>query len=295
MADYEITFKVDGKIINEAEILKMELSRYFHVFKIFEEKGQAITLQGEPLLTNELYNLDLETAKKALAETKENIGKAGTLQLFAPEIERGDSMWIKIAENSREQKNMQQAIVEVETTNISLGQFLMFNQMLARKNNLYLPSEIHPEHYYFDANKQGEQVIVETFGMYKDPSYLDLKPGNASMYPIQPDSDAEIIMAGQTFLKNNEMNTKMIGMHQLKRTKTGMKVKLGVFLPEAAPKEIAEGHLWHLMVEFNNGLHIAAQQRPNLLQKAVLNMAINKMKRSNQREINKYYQNGERL
>ena len=58
-----------------------------------------------------------------------------------------------------------------------------------------------------------------------------------------------------------------------------MKVKLGVFLPENAPKEIAEGHKWHLIVEFNNGLHIAAQQHPNFLQKKIMDAALNKMKK----------------
>ena len=142
-----------------------------------------------------------------------------------------------------------------------------------------MPSTIHPEHYYFDADKMGRQVIIETFGMYKDPSYFDLKPGSKEDYPVKPAKDVDIVMAGKTFLRSNSQDTKMQGMHQLTNTPTGMKVKLGVFLPENAPKEIAEGHKWHLMFEFNNGLHIAAKQHPNFVQKKVLETAINRMKK----------------
>lgn len=118
--------------------------------------------------------------------------------------------------------------------------------------------------------------------MYKDPSYLDLKPGGKEDYPVKPEEGVDIVMAGKTYLRSNGINTKMLGMHQLSETSTGMKVKLGVFLPENAPKEIAEGHKWHLMVEFNNGLHIAAQQKPSFAQKKILGAAIKRMKNKNQ-------------
>lgn len=282
MKDYKIIFRVDDRIVPEAEILEMELSRYHHVFQIFDQKNIPISLADEELSYEELLQLPLEQAKIALAQTREALGKVKSLELFAPEIKRGDKMWHEIAAASKAGVNFQEAYVEVETENISLEQFMLFNQHLMKENNLYLPSTIHPEHYYFDANSKGEQIIVETFGMYKDPSYLDLKPGSKSDYPVIPDQKVDLVMAGKTYLANDHSDTKMLGMHQLTRTENGMKVKLGVFLPEQAPKEIAEGHKWHLMVEFNNGLHIAAQQHPNFLQKKVMDAALNRMKKQQQ-------------
>ena len=281
MNDYKITFTVGGRIVSEQEILEMELSRYHHVFHIFDEKKIPISLNNKTLSLKELLDLPLKSAKIALAQTRESIGKEKTLKLFKPEIERGDHMWEEIAASSCAGVNFQESYVEVETENISLIQFLMFNQSLMKTNNLYLPSTIHPEHYYFDADKTGRQVIIETFGMYKDPSYLDLRMGSKEDYPVKPAKDVDIVMAGKTFLRSNGQDTKMLGMHQLTNTPTGMKVKLGVFLPENAPKEIAEGHKWHLMVEFNNGMHIAAKQHPNFIQKKVLGTVINRMKKKN--------------
>lgn len=279
MSDYKITFKVDGRIVPEQKILEMELSRYHHVFCIFNEKNIPIYLEGKELFLSELLDLPLEQAKVALAQTREALGKEKALKLFASEIERGDDMWHEIANSSRTGVNFQESYVEVETENITLEQFLMFNQGLMKENNLYLPSMIHPEHYYFDANSKGEQIIVETFGMYKDPSYLDLKPGSKEDYPVTPDANVDVVMAGKTYLANDHSDTKMLGMHQLSKKENGMKVKLGVFLPESAPKEIAEGHKWHLMVEFNNGLHIAAEKHPNFLQKKAMGAALNRMKK----------------
>ena len=149
MNDFKIKFTVDGRTISEKEILEMELSRYHHVFHIFDEKKIPISLNNKTLSLKELLDLPLKSAKIALAQTRESIGKEKTLKLFKPEIERGDHMWEEIAASSCAGVNFQESYVEVETENISLIQFLMFNQSLMKTNNLYLPSTIHPEHYYF--------------------------------------------------------------------------------------------------------------------------------------------------
>lgn len=278
MKDYKIQFEVDGKKISLKEIEEMEMSRYHHVFKLFNKKGISIKLDGAEQTLDELLALSLEEAKRALAQTREAIGKEKTIELFSDEIKSSDQMWKKINETADFSQPYQQAIVDVKTDNISLPQFMMFNQLLAKKNNLYMPSTIHPEHYFFDANSKGEQRIIETFGMYKDPSYLDLKPAGSKDYPIKPDDDTDIVMMGKTYLADSGLDTTILGMHQLKDRGNGMEVKLGVFLPESAPKEIIDGHKWHLMVEFKNGLEIAANIKPNFLQKMLFKMALKKLK-----------------
>ncbi|CAH1856818.1 hypothetical protein R078131_01476 [Convivina intestini] len=277
MTDYHIKFTVDGQVITEKEIQAMELSHYHKVFHEFSEKKIVIRLDERPLSLDECLALSLDDAKEALAQTKEAIGKDGMLAYYHDEIQSSDQMWTEIASQANANQPLQEAIVEVETENISLIQFMLFNQSLAKENNLYLPSKIHPEHYYFDAGKGGTQTIVETFGMYRNPSYLHLVPGNDLPKPIPTDADTSLTMIGKTLLADNMMNTKIIGMHQLKNKPNGMKVKLGVFLPQSAPKEILEGHKWHLMVEFNNGLHIAATKQPTFMQKLVLPLVIKHM------------------
>lgn len=273
----EIHFTVNGQPVSEAQIRAVELSRYHHVFKLFDQKGVPVKLNGQPQSLDQLLNLPLATATEVLAQTKEEIGKPAMLELLQPEIERADERWTRYAQESVGQP-LRPAYVEVETKGISLFQFMLFSQELAKNNSLADASRIHPEHYYFDADKTGRQVIVETFGMYQDPAYLDLKPASADIYPVTPAPDVDLVMAGKTYLMDSGQDTGIVGMHQLTQTADGMKVKLGVFLPAAAPAEIATSHQQHLLVEFNNGLHIAATKQPSFLQKQAMKLALKKLK-----------------
>lgn len=277
MSDYKIQFKIDGQVVTEEQIHDVELSRYHKVFKEFGEKQIPLQMNGQEYKVEDALEMSLEEAKELLAQSKEDVGKQGMLDYYKDELLRADHMWEDIADRADDSKPMKQAIVEVETENISLIQFMLFNMSLAKENDLYLPSKIHPEHYYFEAGKGGTQTIVETFGMYKDPSYLHLVPGKGVARPIKPDADTDMVMIGKTLLAHNMKDTKIIGMHQFKGKQNGLHVKLGVFLPASAPDEILEGHKWHLMVEFNNGLHIAKDKKPNWWQNLILPLAVKKM------------------
>jgi hypothetical protein len=159
----------------------------------------------------------------------------------------------------------------------------MVNRLLAKKNSLEMPSKMHPEHYSFEAGPGGTQIIIERFGMYKYPAYLYLEPDKSGYRPIPLDEDTSFAMTGCTRLMSDRTDTKIIGMHQFKKCSEGMDVKLGVFLPEAAPKEMLEGHKWHLMVEFNNCMHLAAEMRPSKLQKAAMDMALKRIQKQQQK------------
>lgn len=280
--DYSITFKTDGRIVEETEIRKVERDRTIKVLHELLDKGVALSQDGGSVTASDFETLPLSDLKELLAATKERLGREEIRRLYAKELEDADKMWKEIYQAGDPKNKLQQAIVEVTTKNISLKQFLMFNRSLAEKNNLYLPSLIHPEHYSFEAGKGGTQTIIETFGMYGNPSWLYLVPAKKDFCPIAPDPDTVMVMCGQVFLASDKSDTGIIGMHQFKDRPDGLSVKLGMFLPSAAPKEIVEGHKWHFLVEFNNGLHEAAKQHPHGVQDKMLDLAIAKMKKKNQ-------------
>lgn len=279
MAAYEIRFQFDGREISQQEIREVEYSRYQKVFQQFIEKGVAITLHNRKLSESEVLALPLPEAKTALAETKERLGRDAIRDLYAKELAAADEMWKDIAANSREKENLQAGLVDVEARGITLKQFMVCNQSLARENNLTLPSMMHPEHYSFEAKAGGEQIIIETFGMYGNPTWMHLIPGKDSYRPIPLDHDTTMSMVGYTHLMSDNTNTKLIGMHQFKDWDEGLRVKLGVFLPEAAPRDMLEGHKWHLAVEFNNALHRAAEMKVNPVMSMALGLALRKMKK----------------
>ncbi len=283
-ANQSITFWSDGQEVTQEQIHAMERQRYEKVFRelvgsgVLREK-QVFGGNLEPkngLSLESGSGLSLEEMRTLLAATKERLGREKILDLYHDQLLQADHMWHTIAAQSPARAELQTAYVEVRTENISLYQFLMANRKVARKNNLYLPSMIHPEHYYFLADK-GEQIIVETFGQYGCPTYMRLIPATDGYRPAPIDADTTFTMTGYTHLMHDDSDTKLIGMHQFKDKGDGMEVRLGVFLPKAAPREIAEGHKWHLMIEFNNCLHFAAEQKVGALQKWVLKKALRRL------------------
>lgn len=277
----DITFKVDGGEVTQEQIHACELERYALVFSEFEAKGANLIRKGERISAAQATALSLDEQKDVLAQAKEALGRDVIREMYAEELKQADQMWREIAENSEYGRNLQPGYVEVEAPCVTLQQFMVCNQAIVKADNLAVPSRMHPEHYSFKAGKGREQIIIERFGQYGDPTWMHLVPGNVDKPPVPLDQDTVMVMFGNTHLMSDGSDTKIIGMHQFKRGKNGgMKVKLGVLLPEAAPAEIAAGHRWHLLVEFNNAIHSAADIKVNAVQNFVLGQALKKMERS---------------
>ena len=228
------------------------------VFDEFFTYGVTPIYKGTPIIREEVENISLDKAKEALAETKVNLGINAIHELYKDKLAVSDNMWREISNNSPDRENLQPCIVEVEAKGISAQAFAKYSRYLEESGGLALSSKIHPEHYTVDVFPGG-QLIMETFGMYKVPTYMKLEMSNDGFKPIKPDTDTQMLMCGTMELMSDGTDTKMIGMHQFKFTENGVKIKLGVFLPQAAPKEMVEGHKYHFAVEFNNVLHYVAE------------------------------------
>lgn len=204
MSNYEIIFKVDGKIITQEKIREVELSRYHLVFKEMYEHEITPLLHGAAITKNVAEQMDLDDLKECLAETRENLGRERIREIYKKDLEKGDEMWHEIARNSIKGKHLQAGLVEVETKGISLEQFMVCNQNIAKNNNLTDASNMHPEHYSFEAGAGGTQIIIEKFGMYKYPTYLFLEPSTSTDYPIPLDEDTSFPMFGKTSLMSDK-------------------------------------------------------------------------------------------
>ncbi|BAK30183.1 MULTISPECIES: hypothetical protein [Streptococcus] len=278
-----ITFTVNNQVISRDEIKKMERSRYDLVYQELMKKGFSPKVNGKAICLESLPKQSLQDLKEGLAQFREDMGRQKILEIYADDLKKGDVMWHDFAQKSAYRKNLKIGEVEVETHGITLEQFLLFNQSLAKKNNLYLPSTIHPEHYYFEAGPHESQIIIERFGQYKYPVFLSLEQPDKddTFKPVPLDQDTVFTMRGVTRLMSDKSDTKIVGMHQFKQSKDGMKVKLGVYLPEAVPDEMVSGHQWHLMVEFLNGLEAASQITVKWYQKLMLKVVLAVIRKRN--------------
>ena len=97
-----------------------------------------------------------------------------------------------------------------------------------------LPSKVHPEHFVF-AGVHGGQEVMKLIGEYGQPTYQKIFISLDAEKPVIPDADTKISMAGDTatLMPDPSLDIKMYGMHQFKMKKGGLRIKLGVFSPEA--------------------------------------------------------------
>ena len=163
-----------------------------------------------------------------------------------------------ISKNSVKGRNLQAAYVD----GLTLGNFFAFNQELNKMGDEALPFKIHPEHFIF-AGVHGGQEVMKLIEEYGQPTYQKIFISLDAEKPVIPDADTKISMAGDTatLMPDPSLDIKMYGMHQFKMKKGGLRIKLGVFSPEATPSEMVLGHHEHLAVEFFNSLAIAYQNK----------------------------------
>ncbi len=279
MEGYQITFKAGEKEISQEQIYEAEMKCYKKVFREFEQKRIPILLEGEWLSSEAVDKLDLKKAKKALGQTKENIGRSNLRRLYEKELKSSDEEWKKIAENSTAKKNLKPVYVDAEIKGISLHQFVISNHEIAKINNLKLPSEIHPEHYSSEMGVGGTRISMERIGLQENPAWIFSEVAKDGYYPVKPDADTELSMVWYNKLMSDKSDMKVVGMHQFKQTEDGMKAKLGMFFPEAAPAEMLAEEQWHMIIEFNNLIRYAYGLKPKTGQKMAVNAVMRHAKK----------------
>lgn len=74
-------------------------------------------------------------------------------------------------------------------------------------------------------------------GEYGQPTYQKIFISLDAEKSVIPDADTKISMADDaaTLMPDPSLDIKMYGMHQFKMKKGGLRIKLGVFSPEATP------------------------------------------------------------
>jgi len=251
MSNYEICFTMDGKAVTQEQIREVELKRCKFVLHDMIKLGVTPTYKGVTVKDEEIEKMEIEKAKETLSETKAKLGADGIRSVYRDRIISSNQMWREISQNSPAYQDLQPSITEVEVKGITMQEFAQFNLYMEKKGTLLFA---HPDHFTFQSI-EGGQIIMETMGMYGEPTYCKLIITNEGYKPITPDPDTKMVMFAAGYLMSDGTDMKVVGMHQFKPTPDGLKIKMGIFFPKTTPKEIIEGHKMHLAIEFNNVLH----------------------------------------
>lgn len=261
MKNFSIKIMLNGQELTKEWVEAKELERTHHVFQEMGELGARFVYQRQAISLDKLLELPFAKAKEALIETKLALGKEGILKLYEAKLQESDAMWRSIVANTVKGRNLQPSYVDVEVEGLTLGDFLAFNQSLNKMMDPALPFKIHPEHFVF-AGVHGGQEVMEMVGQYGEPTYQKLFIHPDAEKPVALDPDTKMAMVGDGVLMSDQtLDMKMYGMHQFKMRSGGLGIKLGVFFPDTAPKEMILGHQEHLAVEFYNSLTFAYQMK----------------------------------
>lgn len=241
-----------GKRQNLSEINQM-------ISQAVEGSRRMTILERIQLPNRKLFILELQSIYQKVYQ--KYLQKKGILKLYESKLRESDKMWHAVAAGTAKGRNLQPAYVDVEVEGLTLGDFLVFNQSLNKMTEPALPFRIHSEHCVF-AGIHGGQEVMEMVGQYGEPTYQKLFIHTNAEKPVELDPDTKMAMVGDGVLMSDQtLDMKMYGMHQFKLRKNGLGIKLGVFFPETAPKEMILGHQEHLVVEFYNSLTFAYQMK----------------------------------
>ncbi|MER8099587.1 hypothetical protein ACFV84_15355 [Kitasatospora sp. NPDC059811] len=195
---------------------------------------------------------ELDRARTALRLLKQRLGDDRTRELLTPDTTAADTALAAWAHASGGRWST--AVTELTATGIDADRFLTWWQ-----GRLHAPDRdallaANPEHYLADST--GERVeIIETLGTGPARFFLRFHDD----VPIAgPGHQAFPVRIGGTGTLADGTEVLRV-MHEFADTPDGLRIRLTVQFPEAAPALLGTGHQWHFACEFANWLEAAAR------------------------------------
>ena len=263
MSQYEIKMKINGEYIPLEKLREIELERSRHVLNEMTDLGYTPVFRGKEYTKDIIAGLDFDEAHDVLDAVQKEIGPEGLRELYREKIAESDDMWRQIAAESVMGEDIKPAIAELEATGVSLQDFVVATQQLASEGRSI--EFANPEHFTNKAKEDGTgEYVMETMGMYGEPSYMIINTAQTGIEPIPKDADTTMAGFATGNLVSDGTEMKICGMHQYKVKPEGINVKMCIGFPGATPDELVEGHKWHLAVEFYNMFDYVGKVKYNL-------------------------------
>ncbi|MBV2152787.1 hypothetical protein [Kitasatospora sp. SUK 42] len=207
-------------------------------------------LDGTPRPREAVLAWELDRARAALRLLKQRLGDDRMRELLTPDTTASDADLAGWARASG--GRWRTAVTELTATGIDADGFLAWWQGRLRAGDRTALLAANPEHYLADS--AGERVeIIETIGT--GPARFLLRFHDD--VPIAgPGHEAFPVRIGGTGTLADGTEVLRV-MHEFADTPDGLRIRLTVQFPEAAPDLLPTGHQWHFACEFTNWLEAA--------------------------------------
>ncbi|RGD60631.1 hypothetical protein DR950_25225 [Kitasatospora xanthocidica] len=202
-------------------------------------------IDGTPHPREAVLAWELDRARAALHLLKQRLGDTRTRELLTPDTTAADTALTTWAQASA--GRWRTAVTELTATGIDARTFLTWWQTRLHSGDRTALLAANPEHYLADST--GDRVeIIETLGTTPTRFFLHFHdtPGNTT-FPVR-------IGGTGTLADGTEV---LHVMHEFADTPDGLRIRLTVQFPEAAPDLLPIGHQWHFACEFTNWLQAA--------------------------------------
>ncbi|MEU8512704.1 hypothetical protein AB0C76_14105 [Kitasatospora sp. NPDC048722] len=195
---------------------------------------------------------ELDRARAALHLLKQRLGDDRMRELLAPDTSAADNALTAWAHAS--EGRWRTAVTELAATGVDAAGFLTWWQGRLHAPDREALLTANPEHYLADST--GERVeIIETIGAGPARFFLRFHDG----VPISgPGHETFPVRIGGTGTLADGTEVLRV-MHEFADTPDGLRIRLTVQFPEAAPAGLATGHQWHFACEFTNWLEAATR------------------------------------
>ncbi|MFE6054679.1 hypothetical protein ACFQ6N_28325 [Kitasatospora sp. NPDC056446] len=195
---------------------------------------------------------ELDRARAALRLLKQRLGDDRIRDLLTPDTTAADTALTAWAHASA--GRWRTAVTELTTTGTDAASFLTWWQGRLHTGDRAALLAANPEHYLADST--GDRVeIIETIGTTPTRFFLHFHDD----VPITAPDDATfpVRIGGTGTLADGTEILRV--MHEFADTPDGLRIRLTVQFPEAAPDHLPTGHQWHFACEFANWIEAAPQ------------------------------------
>ena len=212
-------------------------------------KTVTSSIGNECLSDQDIRNMELVRARRALAFLKNKLGSDGMRSLIEEEINASTTQAEKWADESNGE--WKSGVVVIEMPGMKAERFHGWFISMIKNCDVSGLRAAHPDHYLNNILPDGQPEVIENVGEFEYPWHIILNLTKMdSTIPVLADKDYPIGFAGIIKSKNG----KLIGYatHELRDQKDGMQAKLTIILPKTSPDALIRGHLNHFSIEFRN-------------------------------------------
>lgn len=252
MTDVQIQGFINDHEIFYDELEEIEYERAKHVLHEMKSLGAKVENHGQILSDQDIDTLSIQQALKINIDTRNQYTASEMQELYKEPLKTSDEMWKKANEGFKFGRDkMQESHAHLIVKGIDPSVLTNTTQDPEKLGESSADSSaiMNPEHFFITPRKDGLEGM-ETFGMYGEPSDMIVQVNNDLQTQIKRDPEYPIVSAGFPVLASDGTPMHNIPYHQYKPIENGLDIKLAVLLPPKAPKEIAQGHQWHLAIEF---------------------------------------------